>query len=81
MSRRLTLIWALLVAATLLSFETMGLGDARIGGALILLLAFAKVLLVGREFMELRHAPLMLLWLFQGWVAVTGAALACLLIF
>lgn len=81
MNSRIMVVWALLVAATLLSFETMAIGNARIGGGLILLIAFAKVLLVGREFMELRLAPPPLLWLFQGWAAATGTILFVLLNF
>jgi hypothetical protein len=34
--------------------------------------------MVGREFMELRHAPPLLLWLFQGWAALTCLALLIL---
>jgi hypothetical protein len=75
---RFTLVWITLVAATLLSFETMILGHAGIGRALILIIAFIKVLLVGREFMELRHAPPLLLWLFQGWVVAVCAVLLVL---
>ncbi|WP_257542106.1 cytochrome C oxidase subunit IV family protein [Sphingobium sp. CFD-1] len=41
-------------------------------------MAFAKVLLVGREFMELRHAPPLLLWLFQLWAVVTCVVLIVL---
>ena len=72
---RFTLVWIALVAATVLSFETTILGQAGVGRAAILVIAFAKVLLVGREFMELRHAPPLLLWLFQGWVVAVCAVL------
>jgi hypothetical protein len=75
---RITIIWAILVAATFLSFETMALGNAFLLRSLILVIAFGKVTLVGREFMELRHAPPLLLWLFQGWAALTCAALIIL---
>lgn len=75
---RITLVWVTLVAATLLSFESMTLGNADIARAFILVVAFAKVLLVGREFMELRDAPPVLLWSFQAWVVVTCAALLAL---
>lgn len=80
LASRPTLIWILLVLATLVSFESMQLGNegARAGRAAILVIAFTKVLLVGREFMELRHAPALLLWLFQAWVAVVCAALLVL---
>jgi hypothetical protein len=75
---RITLVWAILVAATFLSFETMTLGNAFLLRSLILVIAFAKVLLVGREFMELRHAPPLLLWLFQLWAVVTCVVLIVL---
>lgn len=75
---RFALVWLVLVAATLLSFETMVLGHAGLGRAVILIIAFAKVLLVGREFMELRHAPALMLWLFQAWVAIVCAVLLVL---
>ncbi|WP_404476514.1 hypothetical protein [Novosphingobium sp. BL-52-GroH] len=38
----------------------------------------SRFLLVGREFMELRHAPPLLLWLFQGWVVAVCAMLLLL---
>lgn len=72
---RITLVWAILVAATFLSFETMTLGNAFLLRSLILIIAFAKVWLVGREFMELRQAPPLLLWLFQLWAIATCAIL------
>lgn len=75
---RITLVWAGLVVATLFSFETMVLGNAHIARIMILVIAFAKVLMVGREFMELRHAPPFLLWLFQGWAVLTCGALLVL---
>lgn len=80
LASRPTLIWALLVLGTLVSFGTTdpGADSARLARVAILLIAFAKVLLVGREFMELRHAPPLLLWLFQGWVVLVCTALLVL---
>ena len=75
---RITLVWAILAAATLLSFESALLGSPHIAQALILVIAFAKTLAIGREFMELRHAPAWLLWLFQGWAVATCIALLVL---
>ena len=75
---RITLVWLLLVAATLVSFESTIFGGENIARALVIVIAFAKVLAVGREFMELRDAPLALLWLFQAWVAIVCAALLVL---
>ena len=45
---------------------------------MILVIAFTKVLLVGREFMELRHAPRWLLWGFQSWAILTCLVLIAL---
>lgn len=80
LASRPTLIWLLLVAASLLSFESMllGGGGARLARSAILIIAFAKVLLVGREFMELRHAPPLLRNLFQAWAIIVCGVLLVL---
>jgi len=65
----LTKVWALLVAATLLTWSVGG------GGMAVLVIAFVKVRLVGLHFMELRAAPLPLRMLFEGWVVVTCCVL------
>jgi hypothetical protein len=78
LSNRITIIWALLVAASLLSWESMAIAgeEARIARAAILVIAFIKVRLVGLEFMELRHAPLALRLGFEAWgVLVCGTLL------
>lgn len=75
---RTTLVWTILIAATFLSFETMALGNAFLLRSAILVIAFTKVLLVGREFMELRHAPRLLLWTFQIWTIMTCVVLIVL---
>lgn len=74
---RPTIIWLLLVAASLLSWESMSIagGDARLARAAILIIAFLKVRLVGLEFMELRHAPVALRAAFEGWTILVCAAL------
>lgn len=57
---RATLIWALLVGATLLSWELghgLGVQDTRVAGSLILIVAMVKVRFVMLDFMEIRHAP------------------------
>lgn len=75
---RITWVWAMLIAATFLSFETMALGNAFLLRSVILVIAFTKVLLVDREFMELRHAPRWLLWGFQSWAILTCLVLIAL---
>ena len=73
-------MWLLLVAATLISFETTFIPSETVAGAVVIVIAFAKVVVVGREFMELREAPCVLLWLFQGWAALVCIALLVLLV-
>ena len=54
---RVTLVWLLLVGATLISFESGTSGHSRSARAIVLAIAFAKAVAVGRAFMELRDAP------------------------
>jgi Prokaryotic Cytochrome C oxidase subunit IV len=57
---RVSLIWLLLVAATALSWEIghgFGIKEARIAGAVIIVIAFIKVRFVILDFMEIRTAP------------------------
>jgi hypothetical protein len=73
-------VWAILVAATLLSWlvgQSHGAtaDSARAGTVVALGLAFAKAWIVGQEFMELRHAPRLLRGIFGGWIAVVGTTL------
>jgi len=77
---RFSLIWLILVIASLLSWESMAIAgeDARLGRALILVIAFIKVRLVGTEFMELRHAPILLRAAFEAWCVLVCAALLVL---
>ncbi|GAH89626.1 unnamed protein product, partial [marine sediment metagenome] len=49
-------------------------------GVVILLIAFVKVRFVGRYFMELRHAPLGLVAVFDAWIVVVASALIGLFI-
>lgn len=70
---RVTLVWLVLVAATLLSFGIGGehlVGDASVASAIVLLVAFLKTYLVGAYFMDLRGAPIALRAVFGGWVVV-----------
>lgn len=80
LASRPSLVWLILVCATLLSFETMILGEdgARVARAAILMIAFGKVTLVGLEFMELRHAPAFLRLPFLAWVVVAYLILLAL---
>ena len=70
--KRMVLWWLLLVALTLASLE--GAGElGRWANAAVLVIAFAKVRIVVREFMEVRSAPLPLRLSLDVWgVAVCG---------
>jgi hypothetical protein len=72
-------IWLVLMLATLLSFAFGdGLGSARLAAVAVLLVAYAKVNLIGRYFMELSGAPKGLQVGFLAFTVVTGAALILL---
>lgn len=75
---RLVAVWTVLVAATAASWfvgADHGGGSADAAALGVIAIAFAKVWLVGRHFMELRTAPLLLQRLFDGYVVVVGSAL------
>ncbi|MCC6296345.1 MAG: cytochrome C oxidase subunit IV family protein [Pseudomonadales bacterium] len=81
-ARRITLIWLLLMLATLLSWQ-LGHGAApgtQRGGAsiAILLIALVKARFVFLEFMELRGAPWPLRLAFEAWAVLVGVALIAL---
>lgn len=69
---RVSFIWLVLVTASLLSWESTSIagGDARAAHIAILIIAFIKVRLVGLEFMELRHAPVLLRSAFEAWLVL-----------
>jgi cytochrome c oxidase subunit 4 len=81
LSTRTTAVWAVLVAATLISFSLGhggGTSPARALSPAILLIAFVKVWFVVFEFMEVRHAPTWLRIALQGWMVVCCATLMAL---
>ncbi|WP_371433381.1 cytochrome C oxidase subunit IV family protein [Novosphingobium sp.] len=75
---RISIVWLLLVLATLVSFESVMIGHGRAARAIVLVITFTKATFVGREFIELRHAPAWMLWLFQAWAAIVCGALVVL---
>ena len=81
--RALTLTWLVLVTATLLG-SWLGETETRSGTGgpwlvgLVIVISFAKAWAVGIEFMQLRRAPLVLRWLFEGWIVATAGALVAL---
>jgi hypothetical protein len=75
---RITLIWLVLICATLASL-LVGTDNivttVKLASVLVIVIAFVKVRFVGRYFMELRHAPVPLLAIFEGYCVVVCAAL------
>jgi len=64
-----TPVWALLVAATVLS---VAVGGAHGTTVVVLAVAFVKVRFIGMYFMELREAPPLLRLAFEGWCLLIG---------
>jgi hypothetical protein len=77
--RRVVVVWWVLIAATLCSWEWgRSSGDHRFASSAVLLIAFLKVRLIGLEFMELRAAPLPLRLVFEAWVGAACIGLIAL---
>lgn len=80
-TRRPIVIWAVLVAATVTSFELVGghlSVTPQLAASFVISIAFVKVRFVGLEFMELRDAPIFLRTLFEAWVVLAAVALVAL---
>jgi hypothetical protein len=80
-TRRLTLVWAALLALTFGSFVVGIEQSADLAGAAaiaIIGIALFKVRLIGAHFMDVRIAPTALRVLFEGYVLVVFAALLVL---
>jgi hypothetical protein len=79
--KRLLLVWLALSAVTLaqLGVGSLDVPDAARSNAAItsaaIGIAFVKVRIIFREFMEVRHAPAWLCRLTDLWVAVAGVSL------
>jgi heme/copper-type cytochrome/quinol oxidase subunit 4 len=72
---RISVVWLLLIAATLVSWRVgtdHGL-HAQLATTIVVLVAFIKVRFVGLYFMELREAPVALRLVFEGYCAVVCA--------
>jgi uncharacterized membrane protein len=72
LKNRITLVWLLLIAATLVSWRVgtdHGL-HAHLATTIVVLVAFIKVRFIGLYFMELRGAPVPLRLIFEGYCAV-----------
>lgn len=75
---RITLIWIVLIAATITSLllGTDNLVSAvKAASVLVIVVAFIKVRFVGLYFMELRSAPIQLRLIFEGYCLVVCTAL------
>lgn len=69
--------WLLLVAATILSWAVGAEhGTGSMVAVVVLAIAAVKVRLVGLDFMELRHAPLPLRAVFEGYCLAVWAVLS-----
>ena len=71
---RLTSVWVLLVAMTLMGFGAVGAG--RWGFAMVILIATVKAQLIARQYMELRLASRPWRWTFDCLVGLSGAVIA-----
>jgi hypothetical protein len=71
--KRLAVAWLALVSLTLLSFEARALPNNmnQIFNLAILIISFFKVRIVSLEFMEIRHAHLLLRAIVEGWIWLT----------
>jgi heme/copper-type cytochrome/quinol oxidase subunit 4 len=77
LKNRISLIWLALIAATLISWW-IGTDDAAsptLGTAVVLIVVFIKIRLIGLYFMELRDAPLPLRLLFEGYCLIVCTTL------
>lgn len=70
-------VWLVLMLATVLTTWVLSkdLFTARVGTVAIVVVAAYKVRLVLLHFMELRHAPLPLRVVFEGWVLLVTAGI------
>lgn len=79
--KRLLVVWLALSAVTLaqLGVTSVDAGAVLAPNAAVTVgaigIALAKVRIILREFMEVRHAPAMLGWLTDLWVALAGVSL------
>lgn len=74
----IVLVWAALVALTAVSWwlgADHGVTSVVVATTVVLVVAFVKVALIGRTFMELKHAAPVLKLLFFGLTAGIGATL------
>jgi hypothetical protein len=74
--RPVTIVWLLLMAATLVSWYLGdGHGATKFAAIAVIVTAFFKVALIGEHFMELRTAPPLLRFAFMGWCVLIPSIL------
>ena len=81
LASRTTAVWALLVAATLVSWQLghgVGFDTAKSAGVAILVVTFIKVRFVMLDFMELQGAPRWMRLSGQGWIVLICSLLIVL---
>ncbi len=79
--RRLIGWWVALIALTMVSFTgSSALGNPGLAAAAVLGIAFFKVRIVVREFMEVRHAPLGLKIALEAWGAIVAIGLIVMIV-
>jgi hypothetical protein len=79
--RALVVVWAVLLLATAASVAVHeGLGAGTTAAVLVVMVAFVKLWLVGRWFMELRSAPPVLRRLFDAYAVVVPVVLLAVLL-
>jgi Prokaryotic Cytochrome C oxidase subunit IV len=81
-NRRLLIAWAILASMTLVyvwldhSVDQSGtLKASTVVTVSVIVIALIKVRIIFREFMEVRHAPVLLRRLTDGWVVLIGVCL------
>lgn len=81
---RATVVWGVLVLATLVSVWLgtdhgfSGSDGKMLGASIALVVAFVKIRYIGLDFMELRAAPLVLRLAFEVWCVAAGAVVLVL---
>ncbi len=81
---RTTVMWAVLISATLLSWwlgTGHGFSSAELASVAVLIVAFIKIRIVGLYFMELREAPTVLRGLFEGYCLLVCAVVIGMFLF
>jgi hypothetical protein len=74
--RPVTIVWAVLMVATLVSWYLGdGHGATKLAAVLVIVTGFVKVSMIGEHFMELRLAPPQLRYAFTGWCTVVPSVL------